>query len=183
MQLRFDAASGELRPNQPPTLEPHPAASPRHFVFSPDARFVYLLNELDAAIDVLALDASAGTLRPLQTIASLPPGFAGKPWASDIHLTPDGRFLYSSERRSDTLAAFRVDAANGGLALIGHVPTEAQPRGFHVTPDGRFLIAAGQGSHRLALYAIDAGTGALRALGHCAAGRGPNWVESIMLTR
>ena len=63
------------------------------------------------------------------------------------------------------------------------VPTEAQPRGFNVTPDGRFLIAAGQRSHRVGLYAIDAETGALRALGDCAAGRGPNWVESIALDR
>jgi 6-phosphogluconolactonase len=181
VQLRFDAATGQLTPNTPPTLQPHAAASPRHFVFSPDARFVYLLNELDAAIDVLAFDSHSGTLRPVQTISSLPPGFSGEPWASDLHLTPDGRFLYSSERRSDTLAAFRVDAATGALTLIGHVPTEAQPRGFGVTPDGRFLIAAGQRSHRLRLYAIDPRTGSLHERGGCAVGRGPNWIECLML--
>ena len=111
-------------------------------------RFVYLLNELDAAIDVLAFDGARGTLAPLQTIGSLPPGFSGAPWAADLHLTPDGRFLYSSERRSDTLAAFRVDPADGRLTLVGHFPTEAQPRGFGITPDGRFLVAAGQRSDR-----------------------------------
>jgi 6-phosphogluconolactonase len=182
-QWRFDAATGHLTPNDPPTLEPHAKASPRHFVFSPDARFVYLLNELDGAIDVLAFDAATGTLKTLQTISSLPPGFGGAPWASDLHLTPDGRFLYSSERRSDTLAAFRVDAANGALTLVGHTPTEAQPRGFNITPDGHFLIAAGQRSHRLRLYEIEARTGALQALADCGAGRGPNWVESIALER
>jgi 6-phosphogluconolactonase len=181
LQFRFDAASGRLTPNTPPTLRPHATASPRHFVFGHDARFVYLLNELDAAIDVLALDAGTGTLRTVQTVDTLPRGFRGEPWAADIHLTPDGRFLYSSERRSGTLAAFRVDAGDGTLAPVGHVPTEAQPRGFNVTPDGRFLVAAGQRSHRVRLYAIDAETGALDALGDCAAGRGPNWVESIML--
>jgi 6-phosphogluconolactonase len=181
VQLRFDAASGQLTPNTPAALQPHASASPRHFAFSRDARFVYLLNELDGAIDVLAFDSTAGTLQPLQTVSSLPPGFSGAPWASDLHLTPDGRFLYSSERRSDTLAGFRVDPASGMLAPIGHVSTEAQPRGFNITPDGRFLIAAGQRSHRLRLYEIDAATGALQALTECPAGQGPNWVESIML--
>lgn len=181
VQLRFDATSGQLSPNTPPTFQPHASASPRHFVFSGDARFAYLLNELDGAIDVLAFDSATGTLQTLQTISSLPPGFSGDPWASDLHLTPDGRFLYSSERRSDTLAAFRVDPASGMLTLVGHVPTETQPRGFNITPDGRFLIAAGQRSHQLRLYEIDGATGSLQTLGECPAGQGPNWVESIML--
>ena len=181
MQMRFDAATGQLTPNTPPALRPHAAASPRHFTFSPDARFVYLLNELDAAIDVLAFDAPSGTLRTLQTTVSLPPGFSGEPWAADLHLTPDGRFLYSSERRSNTLAAFRVDAASGAITLIGHVPTQAQPRGFNITPDGRFLIVAGQLSHRLSVYAIDAQSGALHPRSECAAGQNPNWIESVAL--
>jgi 6-phosphogluconolactonase len=183
VQLRFDAKTGQLTPNTPATLQPHASASPRHFVFSPDARFVYLLNELDAAIDVLAFDEVAGTLRTLQTVSSLPPGFTGDPWASDLHLTPDGRFLYSSERRSSTLAVFQVDTASGALTPVGHVPTEEQPRGFNVTPDGRFLVAAGQRSHRVRLYAIDPSAGALSDCGDSPAGRGPNWVESIMLAR
>lgn len=181
LQFRFDEASGELTPNVPAVLSPRAGASPRHFVFSRDGRLVYLLNELDAKLDVLAFDAIAGTLRSLQTVDSLPPGFGGKPWAADLHLTPDGRFLYTSERRSSTLAAFRVDASSGELALIGHTPTEAQPRGFAITPDGRFLIAAGQASHRLAVYAIDAQTGALDKRSDCAAGQNPNWIETVTL--
>lgn len=183
LQLRFAAMSGALTPNTPATLQPHAGASPRHFVFSKDARFVYLLNELDARIDVLAYDAAAGTLAARQSISSLPPGFAGQPWASDIHLSPDGRFLYSSERRSDTLAAFRIDAASGLLSLVGHEATETQPRGFNLTPDGRFLIAAGQRSHRLRVHAVDNVSGALHTLGQYPAGQGPNWVECILLGR
>ena len=181
MQLRFDAATGRLAPNDPPTLAPHADASPRHLEFGPGARFVYLLNELDAAIDVLAFDATAGTLRTVQTISSLPPGFAGAPWAADLHLTPDGRFLYSSERRSNTLAAFRVDPVSGELTLSGHVPTEAQPRGFAITPDGAFLIAAGQLSNSLSVYAIDPRSGALAPRSRCAAGANPNWIEMVPL--
>ena len=182
MQLRFDAATGELAPNEPPTFTPHADASPRHLVFDAAGRIVYLLNELDGLIDVLAFDAAAGTLRTVQTLSSLPPGFAGAPWAADLHLSPGGRFLYSSERRSNTLAAFRVDPASGELAALGHVPTEAQPRGFAITPDGVFLIAAGQASDRLAVHAIDPHSGALAWRGGCAAGRNPNWIETVALT-
>lgn len=181
MQLRFDAASGALTPNTPAALLPHAAASPRHFVFSRDGRFAYLLNELDGQVDVLGFDASTGSLRTLQTVTSLPPGFGGEPWAADLHLTPDGRFLYTSERRSSTLAAFRVDAAGGGLALMAHTPTEAQPRGFAITPDGRHLIVAGQLSHRLSVCAIDAQTGALDKRSDCATGQNPNWIEVVAL--
>ncbi|MDM0113419.1 beta-propeller fold lactonase family protein [Variovorax sp. J22R133] len=181
MQFDFDAATGRLTPHKPAAFAPHDDASPRHLVFSPDARFVYLLNELDGTVDVLAFDSAAGTLSTVQTISAMPPAFSDKPWAADIHLTPDGRFLYTCERRSNTIAAFRVDAASGTLSLIGHVDTEAQPRGFNVTPDGRFLIASGQLSDRLRLYAIDPQSGALSVLGDAPAGKGANWVETLAL--
>ena len=180
-QWRFDPDAGLLAPNTPPDLRPHAGASPRHFVFGPGARHVYLLGELDAAIDVLELDAGTGTLRTVQTIASMPPGFGETPWAADLRLTPDGRYLYSSERRSSTLAAFRVDAGSGRLAPLGHVPTETQPRGFGITPDGAFLIVAGQLSNRLSVHAIDAGSGGLTLRSRCAAGLNPNWIESLAL--
>jgi 6-phosphogluconolactonase len=181
LQFRFDAATGNLTPNDPASLIPHEAASPRHFVFSNDARFVYLLNELDASIDVLAFDDATGLLQPLQTVPSLPDGVAGEPWAADLHLSPDGRFLYSSERRSDTLACFSVDPSSGLLSFLRHADTESQPRGFHLTPDGRYLVAAGQTSHHLEVYAIDAESGALSPVSRTPAGRGPNWVETIAL--
>jgi 6-phosphogluconolactonase len=181
MQQRFDAQSGRLSPNDPPAVQVRKGAGPRHLVFHPNARFVYLLNELDASIDVFAFDAERGLLAPLQTITALPAGMSGAPWAADIHITPDGRFVYASERRSSTLAAFRVDAATGHLSLIDHVPTEAQPRGFAIDPRGRFLLAVGQLSHRLSRYRIDADSGALTQLGALAVGRNPHWMEIIDL--
>lgn len=191
MQWRFDAGTGVLTRNAPAQVHARGGAGPRHFVFGTQNGtqtrqcFVYLLNELDATVDVFALDAERGTLAHAQTIATLPPGFSGEPWAADIHLTPDGRFLYTSERRSSTLAAFRVAAGNDidsdRLSLIGHVPTEPQPRGFAVSPDGRWLYAVGQLSNRLSRYAIDANSGELRWIDACAVGRNPNWVEAITL--
>lgn len=180
MQFAFDAESGRLTANTPAALPIRPGAGPRHLRFHPNGRVVYLLNELDASVDVLAFDSESGTLSPLQTLDTLPPGFAGEPWAADIQLTPDGRFLYTSERRSSTLAAFRIDA-DGRLSLIAHTPTETQPRGFAIEPDGRFLLAVGQASDHLSRYAIDPATGALNPVQRLAVGRNPNWVEIVSL--
>jgi len=181
LRWNFDAERGALA-GPATALAPHADASPRHFVFSPDGRFAYLLNELDGVIDVLARDAASGELTPVGSASVLPPGFTGEPWAADLHLAPDGRFLYASERRSSTLSIFAADAASGALSLRGQAATEAQPRGFGLTPDGRFLVAAGQQSHQLSLYAVDAMQGGLTLVDRCATGRGPNWVESIALS-
>ena len=179
LQWRFDAATGRLTPNDPPSVPVRKGAGPRHLVFHPRAPFVYLLNELDASIDVFTFDPDHGTLAPLQTITAMPAGTTGAPWGADLHLTPDGRFLYSSERRSSTLAMFSVDAITGKLTFTGHVPTETQPRGFHISPDGRFLLAVGQLSHRLSCCAIDADSGALSLLQTYPVGQNPHWVEII----
>lgn len=181
MQFRFDAARGELVPLDPPALRIRHGAGPRHLAFSADGRFVYLLNELDASVDVFALDAGRGTLSPVQTVSTLPPGFAGEPWAAELRLTPDGQRLYTSERRSSMLAGFDVDAASGTLRPVGHWPTQAQPRGFAITPSGRWLVAAGQLSHAVGVHRIDAGTGTLDLRHTHAVGRNPNWVEAITL--
>ncbi|HMC14714.1 MAG TPA: beta-propeller fold lactonase family protein [Albitalea sp.] len=181
MQLRFDAASGELTPNAPANFGARSKAGPRHMVFHPNGRVVYLLNELDAGVDVLAFDAGKGTLSLVQTLSTLPAGFNGKPWAADLHLTPDGRFLYTSERTTSTLAAFAVDPASGQLKLLSHADTEKQPRGFNIDPSGRYLIAAGQQSHAVTTYRIDRDSGALQALKSTPLGKNPNWIEIVSL--
>jgi len=181
LSYRFDAATGRFAPNDPAAWTARPGAGPRHFAFHPGLPIVYLLNELDATIDVLAFDAGRGALSPLQTIGALPPGFAGAPWAADIHGRPDGRFVYACERRSSTIAAFAVDAASGRLSLVGHVPTQAQPRSFAIDPSGRWLVTAGQLSNRIDVHAIDAASGTLAKHGEMAVGRNPNWVEIVAL--
>jgi len=181
MQLRFDPASGQLAPGTTPTYGGRPKAGPRHLVFHPNGRHVYLLNELDASVDVLAYDAERGQLAPVQNLSSLPAGFGGKPWAADIHITPDGRFLYTSERTSSTLATFAVDPATGRLTLVGHTSTEKQPRGFNIDPSGRYLVAVGQLSHAVTLYAIERESGALKPLKSYSLGQNPNWVEIVTL--
>ncbi|MET0311096.1 MAG: beta-propeller fold lactonase family protein [Burkholderiaceae bacterium] len=181
LQFRFDAASGQLTPNAVPAFATRAGAGPRHLVFHPSGRRAYLLHELDATLDILSVDPERGTLGLVKTVPTLPPGFTGKPWAADLHLTPDGRFLYTSERNSNTLAMWRIDAATGDAQLIGHVPTEKQPRGFHIDPTGQWLLAVGQLSNAMTAYRIDKATGVLTTQSGTALGKGPNWVEIIEL--
>lgn len=176
---RLDDTDGGLRlvPNDPPAILGRPGSGPRHPVFSPDNRFVYCLNELDGSIDAFAFDAQHGMLVLKQTISMMPPGFDGKPWTAELRLTPDGRFLYATDRRSSTIAALAVDTTSGGLTLIDHCTTEAQPRGMDIDPSGRWLVAAGQQSNHLTVYAIDPISGRLNACQRHETGKDPICVE------
>jgi 6-phosphogluconolactonase len=178
-RFTFAAASGLLAPDTPPAIAVPAKAGPRHLAFHPGGRFAYVLGELDGTVYVF--DHDAGQLTPTQSASALPPGFSGGPKAADLHITPDGRFLYASERTSSTLAGFRVDPQHGTLSPVGSVPTEAQPRGFAIDPSGRCLLAVGQLSHGLSSYAIDPATGALARLAAHPVGQNPNWVEIIDL--
>jgi 6-phosphogluconolactonase len=179
---RFDAQTGQLSANEPALTAVTPAkAGPRHFVWDKAQRHLYLLNELDAGLQVMSYDAARGTLREVQRTTTLPPGFTGKPWAADLHLSPDGRTLYASERTSSLLSVFRVDAATGQLQPLGQVPTEKTPRGFAIDATGRFLIAAGQESHSVSVHPLDPDTGMPGVAKRFPAGKNPNWVEIVEL--
>lgn len=183
LQFNFDVNTGQLSAltAAPGALAMRQGAGPRHLVLHPKGQHAYVLNELDAGVDLLAVDANTGELTRREHWPSMLPASSAKPWAADIHLTPDGRFLYTSERNTNTLAMWNVNASNGHLRLLGHVPTEQQPRGFAIDPSGRWLLAVGQASHAMTVYAIDAKTGHLRATSRLAVGKNPNWVEIVTL--
>ena len=193
-QFLFDEKSGRLSANSPPLLQLKAGSGPRHLVASPDNRFVYLLNELTATVSTLSLDSKTGILSETSSVSSLPadsrlaPGMprpqqgrdvSNDIWSSDIHVTPNGRFLYAAERTSSTINGFSVDAATGKLAYLGSTPTEKQPRGFRIDPAGRFMVVSGEKSDTLSSYAIDSSSGALRHIGKYATGKGSNWVEIV----
>jgi 6-phosphogluconolactonase len=161
---------------------PRPGRGPRHLVFSPNNKFVYLLNELDATVYVFPYNAAKGTMgKEIQTISAMPKGSSVKPWAADIHMTPNGKFLYASERTSSTLAGYAVDPAKGTLTLIDSFPTEKQPRAFAIDPTGKYLFAVGEVSHSLTTYSIDQKAGALTKLKEMPIGKKPNWIEIVTL--
>ncbi|MFY7959654.1 MAG: lactonase family protein [Elsteraceae bacterium] len=183
--FRFDASSGVLTPSRPPTVKTGLSSGPRHLAFHPNAPLAFLLGERDAVVRSFAYDAAVGRLTELCGASAMPPGAPGqaplKPWGADIHLTPDGRFLYVSERTTSSLVGFSVDPSSGVLTLIEATPTEKQPRGFGIDPTGRFLAAVGELSDSLTLYAIDQKSGRLAPLQSVPVGTSPNWVEFIRL--
>jgi len=199
-QFLFDDKTGRLAANTPPVLQLKAGTGPRHLITSADNRFVYLLNELTATVTTLALDDKTGLLTELGSASALPPdsklvpgaprgavGVAGAVardtsndiWASDLHLTPNGKFLYAAERTSSTIGAFAVDSATGKLIYLGSTPTEKQPRGFSIDRTGRFMVVSGEKSDTISAYAIDPSSGALKPIGKYSTGKGSNWVEII----
>ncbi|NDL61499.1 lactonase family protein [Acerihabitans arboris] len=180
LRLRLDAKTGQLAQDKAPAYALPEKSGPRHFVFSPDKRFVYLIDELDGKLHVLAFNQDKDTVKPVQRVSILPADFTGdKPWGADVHVTPDGHFLFASERTSSTLAAFRVDKKSGQLTRIGTWPTEKQPRGFNIDPSGNYLLAVGQLSPQMSVYRIDKTTGSLKSLGQYPVGKGANWIEMV----
>jgi 6-phosphogluconolactonase len=199
-QFRFDAKTGRLASNTPSIVLMKAGTGPRHFITSKDNKFVYLLSELVGTVTTLSLDAKTGLLTEVSIASAVPPdsklvpgaprGAVGAPggppprntdndiWAADLHLTPDGKFLYASERTSSTIAAFSVDAQTGKLGYLASVPTEKQPRGFAVDPKGTFLVASGEKSETLSVYAIER-DGRLRPVHKAPTGKGSNWVEIV----
>jgi 6-phosphogluconolactonase len=147
--------------------------------FSPCGRYTYVLGELDGSILACTVDAG-GRLAAMQAVSTLPRGFAvpeGKRiMSADIHITPDGRFLYASERLTEVLSAWRI-GPGGTLSPIGSFATEAMPRGFAIDPAGRFLLCASQTTGTVRSYAIHQETGALALLATMPAGANANWIE------
>jgi 6-phosphogluconolactonase len=181
LQFRFDAAHGTVLANDPASIATRPKAGPRHLALHPTGRFLYLLNETDATLGAYAVDAATGTLAELQTVPMLPPDFTEKRSAADLHVTPDGSFIYASERTTSTIKGFRIDSERGTLGRCGRWPTETTPRGFAIDPRGRFLLAAGLSSNAMTVSAIDPDSGMLCPVRQYPLGDMPNWIEIVDL--
>jgi len=159
--FRLDAASGQLEFVRETTCRP--GSGPRHAVFHPDGRALYVVNEYDGMVDVFDFDPQTGALLLRSTAPILPPNCHGRARGADLRITPDGRYLYASDRATSTISAFRCEG-RGRLSPIGYYISEASPRTLAIDPKGRHLLAAGQLSRALTSYAIDPATGALDPL-------------------
>ena len=162
----FDQSKGTLEANDPPFAKGNPGAGPRHFVFTPDAKFLYVINEMGSNITGFSYDASAGTLRKMETVSTLPEGFKGTNDTAEIAVSSDGRFLYGSNRGHDTIAVFAINPATGGLSYVESVSTGGKtPRNFQIDPTGNYLLAANQESNNVVIFKIDRKTGHLSPTG------------------
>jgi len=169
MIFRFDKRRGRLVPNEKPWVEVKPGAGPRHLTFHPGGRYAYVINELHATVTAFAHDRAQGNLKEVQTVATLPTDFTGANTSADIHVSPDGRFLYCSNRGHDSIACFKLDPRNGKLAFSAHESTGGKtPRNFAIDPTGAFLLVANQNSDNIVTFRRDGKTGRLSATGHLA---------------
>ena len=166
LSYRLDAARASLTPNDPPFASVKAGAGPRHLAFRPNGRFAYVINELNSTITAFACDAKRGTLKELQTLATLPDDFKGASSTAEIEVHPSGRFVYGSNRGHDTIVVFAVDPASGKLTFVERQPTQGKtPRCFAIDPTGRFLLAANQDSDSIVVFAVDARSGRLKPTG------------------
>jgi 6-phosphogluconolactonase len=135
-------------------------------VFSPSGRYLYVINELDSTVAVLRYEPDAGALETVQTVTTLPVGFEGESWTAEVAVSPDGRFLYGSNRGHDSLVVFAVDPASGRLTLVDHVSTGGHwPRHFSIHPLGRWLLVANQRSDSIVPFRLEPGSGVPLAAG------------------
>jgi 6-phosphogluconolactonase len=163
---RVDSSKGGLAPNDPPFVKLAPGSGPRHLAFRSDAKFVYSLNEMLSTVTTFRYDAARGSLKELQTLSTLPPGWSGSSTTAEIVVHPNARFLYASNRGDDSIAIFRIDPRRGTLTFVDRTPTQGKtPRNFAIDPSGMFLLAANQDSGSIVTFRIDAQTGRLTSTG------------------
>jgi 6-phosphogluconolactonase len=181
MAYSFDSKLGVLSAAKPPFIKMTNGAGPRHFTFHPNGKFAYLIEELSST--VTGFSYKKGTLTPLQTVTTLPTDYKekNKNFCADIHISPDGRFLYGSNRfvdgssgknvfaatdTIDTIVIYSIDQKTGRLTYIGHEPVLGKvPRNFIITPNGKFVLVANQATDNITIFARNTQTGKLTATG------------------
>jgi 6-phosphogluconolactonase len=162
---RLDMQAGRLLPSDMPVLEAPSGSAPRHFVFHPNGRYFYNLYEHDAKVAVYDYDASRGSMRLKQSVSTLPPKFAGSNLAAEILISPDGRFLYVTNRFHSTFAVFAI-AADGELKMTSETWVHADyPRSAAIDPSGELMFSCNQKGDSITSFRVNPASGALSFTG------------------
>lgn len=166
MIYAFDETTGKLEPAPQPYARSTDGAGPRHLSFHPSGKYAYLIEELSGT--VVVFDQQNGTLKSKQRISSMPAGDTSFAGSADIHVSPDGKFLYVSNRAdANTIAIFSIHKRTGKLSLVGHQSTLGKtPRNFNFDPSGKFLLVGNQNSDEIVIFKRDARTGLLTDTGN-----------------
>jgi 6-phosphogluconolactonase (cycloisomerase 2 family) len=163
---KFDEKQGKLTPNDPAGVSLPPGDGPRHFYFHPNGRWLYSIQEEGSTIVLFNYDSQAGKLTSRQTISTLPPGFAGSNFCSEILVSTDGKFVYVGNRLHDSIGIFSV-GANGELTNVGEAWTHGSyPRSFNFDPTGQFLYCCNQRGDNIAVFEANRRSGGLTFTGH-----------------
>lgn len=180
---KFDGQRGVLTPNDPSVVSLPPGDGPRHFHFHPNGQWLYSIQEEASTIALFDYEAQSGRLSARQTISTLPPGFAGSNFCSEILVSADGRFVYAGNRLHDSIGIFSV-GPNGDLTYIDEVWTRGNyPRSFNFDPTGRFLYCCNQRGDNVAVFRADLRTGCLHFTGHYAPIGNPSIIVFLDLER
>jgi 6-phosphogluconolactonase (cycloisomerase 2 family) len=163
---KFDERTGTLTPNEPAAVSLPPGDGPRHFQFHPNGRWFYSIQEEGSTIVLFDYEATTGRLTSRQTISTLPPGFAGSNFCSEILVSADGRFVYAGNRLHDSIGIFAI-GPDGALTYLGEEWTRGDyPRSFSIDPTGRFLYCCNQRADNITVFRVDRDTGGLNFTGH-----------------
>lgn len=158
---KFDLASGKLTRSDQHEVALPPGDGPRHFFFHPNGQWLYTIQEEGSTIAFFHYDATTGKLTARQTVSSLPPGFAGSNFCSEILVSDDGRFVYAGNRLHDSIGVFRV-GPNGELSFVDYHWTRGNyPRSFEFDPAGNFLYSCNQRADNIAVFQVNRATGKL----------------------
>lgn len=180
---RFDDQRGVLTPNDPPSVSLPPGDGPRHFDFHPNGRWCYSIQEEGSTVVLFDYDARSGGLTSRQTISTLPPGFAGSNFCSEILVSADGRHVYAGNRLHDSIAVFSV-GSDGRLTYVGEEWTRGDyPRSFAFDPAGRFLYCCNQRADAVTVFRVDRTTGRLSFTGYYVPVGNPSSVVFVDLAR
>ena len=164
MIYSFNQGSGKPEPAAIPFAKATAGYGPRHFTFHPNGKLAYLVEEMGGA--VAAYKYKAGKLSLFQHISTYPADYKEKKWSADIHISPDGKFLYATNRTpANNIAIFSI-AKNGKLTPVGYESTKGDvPRNFTIDPTGNFLLVANQESDNIVIFKRDKQTGRLTDTG------------------
>jgi 6-phosphogluconolactonase len=167
---KFDKENGKLTANSAQEFyQAKPGTGPRHFVFHPKGRLAFVISELDSSVTSFSYDENRGTLKEIQTISTLPLDWKGENTCAELCISPNGVFLYGSNRGHDSIVSYKIDEGSGKLELIEHVATQGKtPRNFTIDPTGKFLLVANQKSDSVVTFLIDRKSGKLRPTGKSA---------------
>ncbi len=164
--FRLDPATGRLSPSEQGSVKSRAGAGPRHMAFHPTRPVAWVLNELDSTTATYRWDAERGALEQAQVITTLPTDFPGDNTTAEIAVTPDGRFVFCSNRGHDSVVIYAADPQSGLLSHIGWEPTRGRvPRFIGLDPSGRFLHACNEQGDTVVAFLVDPQSGRLTPTG------------------
>jgi 6-phosphogluconolactonase len=178
---KLDDHKGVLTPNKPAAVSLPAGDGPRHFHFHPNGRWLYSIQEEGSTLVLFDYEAATGRLQSRQTISTLPPGFAGSNFCSEILVSGDGRFVYAGNRLHDSIGIFSI-GSNGTLTYVGEEWTRGSyPRSFSFDPTGQFLYCCNQRGDNIAVFGVDRKAGGLKFTGHYAGVGNPSSIVFLDL--